>query len=251
MSDKTIKSVRRVFEILELFDRHRAPLAAKEIARELDYPLTSAHALLKSMHDLGYANYNAEDWTYTPSRNLVAKIEWVREYLERDSRMLDMITRLNEETRETINLSRLTGDQVKIVHGLECRHPVGVSVREGLLMPAVDSLTGLTALSALAGERLDNFLQIYRPEAGNLEMLETVRTELQERGTVAIMDLFIQGIGAVCMPVKGMLSEDILVIGVVGPSERIREKQRQHRQTLKRLTRQFGVKPHFALRNPR
>ncbi|MFK7954666.1 MAG: IclR family transcriptional regulator [Lysobacterales bacterium] len=247
MSDSTIKSVRRVFEILELFDDQREPLAAKEISRQLGYPLTSSHALLKSMHDLGYADYNPEDWTYTPSRKLVSSIEWAREYLERDSRMLDLVSDLNDCTKETINLSRLTGDQVKIVHGLECRHAVGVSVRVGLLMPASTSLTGLTALSVLDDARMDNFVNTHKPQQAALDRIKDVRQHLVQRGTVTMCDVFIQGIGAVCTPVTGLLSQDVMVIGVVGPSERIRQNQQQHHKDLKRLTRKYGIKTYFKI----
>ncbi len=251
MPDSTIKSVRRIFEILELFDAQRTPLAAKEISRQLNYPLTSSHALLKSMHDLGYADYHPEDWTYTPSRKLISSLEWAREYLERDSRMLDLVSGLNEATRETINLSRLSGDQVKIVHGLECLHPVGVSVRVGLLMPATASLTGLTAVAALPSEGLDHYIKLHKPDKKALARMDQVRQELTQRGSVAMCDLFIQGIGAVCTPVKGLLSQDVMVIGVVGPSERIREHELAYRQNLKRLTAKFGIKTRFKLRNPR
>jgi DNA-binding IclR family transcriptional regulator len=49
MSDKDVKSARRVFEALEYFDRERGTLGLKEIAGHLGYPSSSASVLLRSI----------------------------------------------------------------------------------------------------------------------------------------------------------------------------------------------------------
>ena len=54
MNDSIVKSVGRVFEVLELFDAERAALTATTIARTLKYPASSTVALLKSIVRLGY-----------------------------------------------------------------------------------------------------------------------------------------------------------------------------------------------------
>lgn len=247
MTDKVIKSVRRVFEILELFEQERRPLAAKEISKRLNYPLMSAHALLKSMHELGYADFDPPTWSYTPSRAFVGLLEWAEEFLDRDANVLELISALNDETLETVNLSQQVETQVKIVHGLEGHHPVGVSVKVGTLMPLTQSLTGITALTCLAPEQRQETINLIAKETPELygprerELIAQVEAELADQTTVAGYDFFVRGISAVCMPIKSPVSGAAFVIGVVGPTDRIRENETKHRKTLTRLSRQYRV----------
>ncbi|MEM9570465.1 MAG: helix-turn-helix domain-containing protein [Pseudomonadota bacterium] len=247
MTDKVIKSVRRVFEILELFEQERRPLAAKEISKRLNYPLMSAHALLKSMHELGYADFDPPTWSYTPSRAFIGLLEWAEEYLDRDANVLELVSALNDETLETVNLSQRVDTQVKIVHGLEGHHPVGVSVKVGTLMPLTQSLTGITALTCLDEETRRETMDLIVKEdpalygAREKELIAQVEAELAEQPTVAGYDFFVRGISAVCMPIKSPVSGAVMVVGVVGPTDRIRANESKHRKTLTRLSRTHRV----------
>lgn len=254
MSNNTIKSVRRIFEILELFDKEQRPLAAKEIAKQLGYPLMSSHALLKSMHDLGYADFDPPNWTYTPSRSFVSVLDWVPDILEHEQQLLSFIEELNEKTRETVNISRQLNTQIRIIHGLESVHIVGVSVKVGVMMPITHSLTGITALASLEAEEQDKFFERLKTNDSSqskeldMPLISSVTDELAERGTVAKCDLFLSGVGAVCLPVRTSDDRGTLVVGVVGPSDRIMEAQEQHRRVLKRLIKSYGIKTVFKIR---
>lgn len=255
MSEIPIKSVRRIFEILQLFDLERKGLSAKSVADKLEYPLMSTHELLKSMHHLGYADYDAARRLYAPSHNIAKLVDWTRDFLDRETAVLDFIMAVNRETRETINLSRLTNDHVKIIHGLETPQPVGVSVKVGTEMAAVGSLTGMCALACLDQDEFDDFLSRFNKKhlgAGVLNRVrfKKIRDELAEFGTAFRADLFIEGIGAVCLPVRAKTTHEPLVIGVVGPSERIKRAHRAHRATLKRIISSFDVTPVWKLRTP-
>ena len=247
MADAVIKSVRRVFEIFELFQSSCQPLSAKDVADKLGYPLASAHALMKSMRELGYVDFDSATWTYLPSRKFSALSDWLQEYLDRDTQLLECVEAVGKETRETINLSRLVGANVKIIHGIECTYAIGVSVKVGTLMPALESLTGLTALAALGDDELAAFLHRLEPEKSakgdslNIELIQEVKHELKAKGTVCRCDLWVPGIGAVCAPVQTRTFGEPMVIGVVGPSERITQHEPRLRRTLKRLMSDFGI----------
>ncbi|MEO0575429.1 MAG: helix-turn-helix domain-containing protein [Pseudomonadota bacterium] len=258
MSDKAIKSVRRVFEILEYFDIERRPLTANEVARHLGYPLTSAHALLKSMQELGYADYDPPNWSYTPARRLSTLLEWVNEFLDREPRLLEFIAAVNSATKETVNLSRRVGNRAKIIYGLESKHAIGVSVKVGTLMDVCRSLTGIALLSGLPDADLPGFIE--RLEAASTlpdqrapdhDIINSVLTEIRDRGSVSRSDLYVQGIGAVCLPVRTNGGHETVVVGVVGPSNRINERQEQHRELLRKLCKEFGIETVAPLRKAR
>ncbi|WP_432201779.1 IclR family transcriptional regulator [Erythrobacter sp. W53] len=248
MAENTIKSVRRVFEILELFDKERQPLAAKDIAKKLGYPLVSAHALLKSMHELGYADFDAPSWTYIPSRNFIAVLDWVPDLLERERNLLDFVEALNRQTMETVNVSRRVNTQIRIMHGLESIHTVGVNVRVGAMMPVTGSLTGLTALAGMPdderGEFLDRLVRDDPAQAEGIDraVLQSIVDELKSVGTATKSDVFIPGVGAVCFPVYTKDEREQLVIGVVGPTDRISQSGSDYRKAVKQLVKEYHIK---------
>ena len=49
MTNSSIKSAKRIFEVLEYFEDVKRPISLKEVATKCDYPTSSAAALLKSM----------------------------------------------------------------------------------------------------------------------------------------------------------------------------------------------------------
>ena len=254
MADNTIKSVRRVFEILELFDKEKKPLAAKEIAKKLDYPLVSAHALLKSMHELGYADFDPPTWSYVPSRNFIALLEWVPVILDRERNLLDFVEALNRETMETVNVSRRVNTQIRIIHGLESVHTVGVNVRVGAMMPVTGSLTGLTALGGLSkGDRealLSRLAQDDPEQAKTVseKLVAEIADDLASKGTASQSDLFITGVGAVCFPVHTQDRREQLVVGVVGPTDRLTEHADEYRRKIHKLTTAFKIKTVFPIK---
>lgn len=253
MGDQIVKSVRRVFEVLELFDSERRPLAAVDIARKLQLPLTSTHAILKSMRALGYLSYEKSNWTYFPSLSLLKITDWVRDSIEGEVEIVDFLTALSRDTRETINLSRLVGTHVKIVFGVESRYPVGVSVSKGTMMPVTRSLTGISALACLGeserGRLIDDLKSRDDEQYENLDMsvIEGVTDALSRDGMVMRCDLFIRGIGAVCMPIIVAGSEAPLVVGIVGPSDRISERESEYKRVLVERVDNFGIRPFFSL----
>lgn len=254
MSYEPVKSVRRVFEILELFDDERRPLSANEIARRLNYPLTSAHALMKSMHTLGYAEYDEETWSYLPARALPNILEWVSDLLAQEPTLLRFLAALSHATQETINVSRLAGQHARIIYGLESTHPIGVSVKVGITMPATQSLTGIALLAALNQEQREDYFQRLRSrapreyDAVKQPVLSAVFSEIQNRGAAIGCDFFVPGIGAICMPIELTHTSQTIVVGIVGPSDRIREHEQSHRNNLRRLVSDFEIQPVYRLR---
>jgi IclR family KDG regulon transcriptional repressor len=51
-----VKSAARVLSIFEYFERMRVPRTLSEISQDLEYPISSALALLRSVQAMGYMN---------------------------------------------------------------------------------------------------------------------------------------------------------------------------------------------------
>lgn len=231
MTDKVIKSVDRVFKILELFERERRPLSGIEVARQLGYPHTSTLALLKSMHTLGYMSHDRETWTFTPSLSLPQLLDWVMNSFQSEIGVLNVMSELSTKTGETINLSRQTGEFIKIIYGLESTKTVAIKVQQGVTLPINASHTGMVALSCHPDKevtRIIRLLQASRYSEAREIPVEKVLEEvaiIREQKFAPGYDLYIAGIGAVCFAVKAADGGRPFIIGVVGPSDRIRSNQ--------------------------
>ena len=253
LAEKIVKSVRRVFDVLELFGRERRPLAAVDVARKLQLPLTSTHAILKSMRALGYLSYEESNWTYFLGPALPNLVDWVRDSVAGDTELMDFVSALATSTRETINLSRRIGGDVKIVFGIESSHAVGVTVSMGTLMPIGQSLTGLAALACLDGNARRDAIEASRARGagsgGDLDakQFSSIQRALKRRGTVTRCDVFIRGVGAICVPISANGQAEPLILGIVGPSDRILENEREYDETVRRLIKKFRVKTVFPI----
>lgn len=248
MSDKVVKSVGRVFRILELFDRERRPLSGIEVARQLGYPHTSTLALLNSMHALGYMSHDRETWTFLPSQSLPQITEWITNSLQSESAILNLLSDLQEATGETINLSRQAGEFIKIIYGLESTKTVAVSVRQGVVMPINASHTGMVALASQPDSEVTRIIQLLQAtkysEARHVtvpQALEEVRT-IRRQQYAPGYDLYIGGIGAVCFPVVSSDGGRPFVVGVVGPTDRIKAQEELIIKAAKKAVKDYDIK---------
>ena len=254
MNAKIVKSAGRIFEILELFDQKKRPMPAVDIASSLGYPLASTHELLKTMTVLGYFTYGDPRWTYRPSSKLPQVVDWVRDTVSQNRRLSLFMEALNELTRETINLSRQLESEVKIIKGYECIHVIGVSAMPGTKMPVTKSLTGITSIAALAEDERDLYFKILRQadplqyETMDSVLIDEISREVQANGITMRCDVNVEGIGAVCFPLRLGGSNQNLVLGIVGPSDRIREESLSHIRGVQRLVKEHKIDTVFKIK---
>lgn len=244
MNSKVVKSVGRVFEVFELFKSKQSALSVGEISKELNYPHSSTLSILKSMELLGYVNCIGR-YDYFPSPKLYALISWLSESVESETEILDFIKDLHQETCETVNLSILTGDYVKILFGHIGTHAITINVREGTLMPANASFVGLSALSLLPDHevtsRVNALAENVNTYALNIGDVRKTIQKIREDVISSGYDLFIPGIGAITIPIQSQKSGQVYIVGVVGPTDRLKEKEERHKVLIKELLHKHRV----------
>ncbi len=105
MNDSVVKSVGRVFEVLELFDTERTALSATNIARTLKYPASSTVALLKSVVHLGYLTYDHTERMYFPTVRLAVISHWLENSFFFEGHLLELMDEISTATDESTFLS--------------------------------------------------------------------------------------------------------------------------------------------------
>ncbi len=178
MADGAVKSARRALEILEVFGRHKRPLALKEVLDELGYPTSSGSALMKSLVALGYLDYDRERRTYFPTMRITVLGAWVPGVLFGDGPLLSELEGLHRATGETIVLAVQSDLHAQYVHVLPSPEPLQLRAPPGTLRPLARSGMGLVLLSAKSDAEVERLRR--RINASGDDIAQT-REELMGR----------------------------------------------------------------------
>jgi DNA-binding IclR family transcriptional regulator len=239
MSDSVVKSVGRVFEVLELFDTERTALSATSIARTLKYPASSTVALLKSMVHLGYLTYDHGERTYFPTIRLAVVSTWLESSFFVDGHLLKLMDEISNATEESIYLSWQSDLEMQYVRIRSGLSGLGRSPVAETRAPLFGSVVGLMALSqkrdveiAKLAERLNQFRRKQEPQVDLAWCMDEIR-RFRSLGYGVGYDTLAPGIATLAWVLRQKSSNRSLVISLLGPSDRIKAKEKVIVQTVK------------------
>ena len=101
-SSPTVKSARRVLEVLEYFAEHRRPATVTEIGTQLGYPQSSASVLLASLVEQGYLMLDRATRTYRPTLRVMLLGAWMHDELFGEGSLVSELDKLRRRTRCTV-----------------------------------------------------------------------------------------------------------------------------------------------------
>lgn len=229
MADGAVKSAQRALEILEVFARHKRPLALKEILDELGYPTSSGSALMKSLVQLGYLDYDRERRAYFPTMRVAVLGAWVPGALFGDGQLLPALEDLHARTGETVILavqSDLHAQYVHLIHSAEARQ---VRLPPGTLRPLARSGLGLVLLSGKTDAEIERLRRrINAAGEGGVQSREELMArvgEVRARGYAFSRNAISPGVGIIgaALP-KGPFGR-VSAVGVAGAVARLEEKK--------------------------
>ncbi|MDJ0928998.1 MAG: helix-turn-helix domain-containing protein [Gammaproteobacteria bacterium] len=238
------KSVRRAFQVLELFASRREPLNAAEIRRELDIPQPSLRALLKNLHELGYLNYDVTSRTFIPNNSLTALGTWIPDRLSPAPAVCDAIDRIAAKTGETASLSGRRGTRLHVLYARVAEHPVAVQLRPGVgeLLPR--SAAGRCLMAALPAPQLDLLVEQLRAELrgaerADLKRIPGILSRIRTNRGYHANDLLLQGVGAVC--VMTAVADEPAVVAIAGIKDRLRGREKAIDRVIRRTLKTAGL----------
>ncbi len=229
--EDVVKSVGRVFEVLELFDRHREPLSATDVERALRYPQSSTLALLKSMVKLGYLSFDRLDRSYLPTMRVASLGHWLETAFQGEGRLAAMLDEIGESTSETVCLSCQNDLAMQFTQVRLGKHGLILSVKPGDFAPLFHSAIGLTALSARPDAAIRKLAaRMNRHARGTVSridpdsVLQRIR-RIRSAGHAMGYDLYLPGIGAVAWLLLPDSASRPIVLSIGGPVDRIRARE--------------------------
>src|SRR5690606_19455126 len=149
------KSARRAIEVFEFFAERRSPATLTEIARALGCPPSSAFALLSTLRQLGYLDYDRHGRTFLPTLRAALLGIWVNDLFLSDGTILKLMDSLRERTGETVVMGTQSGLHVQYIHVMRSlvRRPHR-EVATGRLRPLLRSAVGQIILSTKPDEEI-------------------------------------------------------------------------------------------------
>ena len=229
MADGAVKSAKRAFEILEVFARHRRPLALKEVLDETGYPTSSGSALMKSLVALGYLEYDRERRTYFPTMRIAALGAWVPDVLFGDGPLRAALEDLHRTTGETVVLAVQSDLHAQYVHVIHSAEPLQFRAPPGTRRPLARSGMGLALLSAKTDaeiERLRRRINASGDSASqSREELMARVNEVRARGYAFSKNSISPGLGIIGAPLPQGRFGRVFGVGVAGRVERLEDKK--------------------------
>jgi len=243
-STNVVKSVARVLEVLELFLQRREPLSGIQICRALNYPKSSANAILKSLVELGYLVLNPDNLKYFPSLRVTYLGDWLPEQLLGTIETTKLLESLHEATSETVTLSMQNGFHMQFIRVLPGTFPLSLRVSEGFMAPIFGTTVGAAYLSTITDQGIrDLYERAARRGAlkGQAVSLEAVMEDVvaaRKDGCARGYDRILPDTGAIAAPLMTHVHDQHLVIGIGGLSARIHRSEDSIIENLKRVIRQ-------------
>lgn len=249
----SLRSVRRCFAIMELFDRERRPMSASEIARELSAPLSSVIDLLRCMSELGYLSLDSRGKSYCMTTRIGGLGAWMNDAAELVLDHTDFMEKLHQETQETIAVFWQNGFDVTCVSQLAGRHPLTFNLEEGSQLPLFGSAVGWALLSTWDDADIQKFYRRAKAQKiGDLPkedaLFENVNRARRD-GYAAGYDLVIPSVGAIAGPVPAA-SGQWAVLSIGGLSSRVRQSEAKYAAALVKYTARFSRAFHNASAAP-
>jgi len=155
----TVKSARRVLEILEYFAQGVRAATVMQVANALAYPQSSTSVLLSSLATLGYLRFDAQERTYSPTLRVMLLGSWLQDELFGQGSLVAAMARLRQRTGQTVMIGLRQGIHVRFIFSLQGKDPQSLRYPVGVLTPVCRSAVGKMLLSALPDSQV---LQIAR-----------------------------------------------------------------------------------------
>lgn len=221
----TVKSAKRVLQILELFGERRCPLSTTEIALHLNYPISSTAALLKSLSCLGYLFFDRRSRTYEASLRVGLLGGWMHSQGTGYSRLDRLTERLATDSGQTVVLAIRNDVHIQYVKVLSPESNVRFYLPLGSRQRLVDTTMGRTLLAL----EEDAFIErlVWRANAERTEDqksvdLAVIREEIaaiRRRGYAYSSNAFFSGAAVVAATLNIDAAERSVVLGIGGPAD--------------------------------
>jgi IclR family KDG regulon transcriptional repressor len=221
---RVVKSADRVMAVLDLV-AERGALPFSEIADALALPKSSAHSLLRTIEARGYVALDTERRYVLGTRiwELAQAFRGIEDLRTLMKPLMDEVVRRTGETVQLATLDRLSAVYLELS---ESPHPVKLTSRAGVRLPAHASAIGKALLAELdpeeAARRLDG-AELSRLTEHTTAAVPALLAELDRtraRGYAVDDEEFAIGLRCLAVPIRDLDGKAVAAMSVSIPTPR-------------------------------
>jgi DNA-binding IclR family transcriptional regulator len=148
-SGVAVTAVERVLDIFEAFQKVQKPLSLTDLAEVTGIPKSSCHAIVGTLTSRGYLYSLSRPRALYPTRRFFDIAREIHDHDPFVERVMPLLERLRDASRETIILGKRQGDTVIYLQVIESPHPIRYSAKPGQFKPLHSSSIGKALLGSL------------------------------------------------------------------------------------------------------
>jgi IclR family KDG regulon transcriptional repressor len=220
-----LNSVANALRVLE-FLVQRGEVGVSEIGRHVGVTVGTAHRLVGTLVETGFAEQNPDNRRYRPSSRLLGLARTMRAQVSVRAYLHESLTELMRAVNETVNLGVLQDDMVLYLDKVISDQPFGIEARIGIRLPFYCTGLGKVLVSHLPDEEAEALIARVRASAKGdpkLPKLPVLRKELKavrEQGFAEDAGEFLPDVYCVATPVTGADGVVVAAISVSVPRSR-------------------------------
>lgn len=223
--NSSVKATVRTFDVLEAFAEVGEPMTLTEIADRVDVPLSSCHALMRTLHARGYIYQLDRRRLFYPTKRLYEVASEIARHDPILAMLLPALKALMHETRETVILGKLSGREVIYLEVIEGPQTIRYSAQPGERKPLHSSAAGKALLGQLTEKeytKLMGRLELKQMTEATIVDREKLKEDVnagRERGYFVTNGENVADVKAVAIAAK--IAGEKFAIAVAGPASRL------------------------------
>lgn len=212
--------------IVELLAHSEQAMNLTEIAQALNLAKSNVHRLLQALSAANYIHRDDRSGRYTASIKLWELGSAVLSKLDLRMHAEQVMERLLVETRETVHLSVLDGEEVVYVHKLDSPNPVRAYTQIGGRTLAHCVATGKAILAFKSSYALERLALHLRPRTP--ATITDPKRFLQEMARIRVQGYAInkgewnENVCGIASPITDISGQVVAGLGLSGPKERFK-----------------------------
>lgn len=228
MPERTLSTVRNAVRALNVL-AERGPLRLSALARELGLGKSTAHLLLRTLHEDGIVDFDPVSSTYRVGLRVFEIGATAVEQGGFGTRLIGAMENLARRCNESVSLGVLSAGSVLFVQRIESPEVLRADIRPGTRMPLHASASGKALLATMSDAEFERHLpDPHLPASARLTLRErdALLAEMylvRAQGYARQIDEFVDGIAAVAAPIFDAGDRPLGALSIAGPASRFDE----------------------------
>lgn len=225
----SVKTAGRTLDMFEVFARKKGPLSLSELAQQIGSPVSSAHALVKTLRARGFVYVLEDRKLIYPTKRILSIAQLIAESDPVIEMALPTLEKLQKQSDETLILGKRQGDHVIYLEVLESANSIRYSARPGDTKPLHSSSVGKAMLSLMPDAEITRLMakvgqnKVTQNTISDTDrLLEDIRKG-RESNVFITRGENVADVMAMAVPVQ--LGSEALGIAIAGPMPRMIEKE--------------------------